>query len=95
MHLWDRLLPHAVIALNMLRTSRINPRISSATYIFGQYDFNRAPMAPPGTRIIHIKPQAEGELVLHMDKMTGTLGLLWNITDVIRFISPKLEETEL
>jgi hypothetical protein len=26
MHLWDRLLPHAVITLNMLRTSRINPK---------------------------------------------------------------------
>jgi hypothetical protein len=36
----------------MLRTSRINPKISAATHIFGQYDFNRAPLAPPGTRII-------------------------------------------
>jgi hypothetical protein len=52
MHLWDRLLPQAVITLNMLRTSRINPKLSAATYIFGQYDFNRAPMAPPGTIII-------------------------------------------
>jgi hypothetical protein len=52
MYLWDRLLPQAVITLNMLRTSRINPKLSAATHIFGQYDFNRAPMAPPGTRII-------------------------------------------
>jgi hypothetical protein len=52
MHLWDILLPQAVMTLNMLRTSRINPKLSSATHIFGQYDFNRAPMAPPGTRII-------------------------------------------
>jgi hypothetical protein len=52
MHLWDRLLPQAVMTLNMLRTSRINPKLSSPTHIFGQYDFNRAPMAPPGTRII-------------------------------------------
>jgi hypothetical protein len=52
MHLWDRLLPQAVITLNMLRTSRINPKLSAAIHIFGQYDFNRAPMAPPGTRII-------------------------------------------
>jgi hypothetical protein len=41
-----------VITLNRLRTSRINPKLSAATYIYGQYDFNRAPMAPPGTRII-------------------------------------------
>jgi hypothetical protein len=52
MHLWDRLLPQAVITLNMLRTSRINPKLSSSTHIDGQYDLNRAPMAPPGTRII-------------------------------------------
>jgi hypothetical protein len=52
MHLWDRLLPQAFITLNMLRTSRINPKLSAATHIFGQYDFNRAPMDPPGTRII-------------------------------------------
>jgi hypothetical protein len=52
MHLWDRLLTQAVITLNMLRTSRINPKLSAPTHIFGQYDFNRAPMTPPGTRII-------------------------------------------
>jgi hypothetical protein len=52
MHLWERLLPQAVITLNMMRTSRINPKLSAAMHIFGQYDFNRAPMAPPGTRII-------------------------------------------
>jgi hypothetical protein len=52
MHLWDRLLPQAVITLNMLRTSRVNPKLSASTHIDGQYDFKRAPMAPPGTRII-------------------------------------------
>jgi hypothetical protein len=52
MHLWDRLLPQAVITVNMLSTSRINPKLSAATHIFGQYDFNRAQMAPPVTRII-------------------------------------------
>jgi hypothetical protein len=51
-HLWDRILPRAVMTLNMLRTSRINPKLSATTHLFGQYDFNRAPMAPPGTRII-------------------------------------------
>jgi hypothetical protein len=52
LHLWERLLPQAVITLNMLRTSIINPKLSAATHIYGQYDFNRAPMEPPGTRII-------------------------------------------
>jgi hypothetical protein len=52
MHLWDRLLPQAVITLNMLRTSRINTKLSASTHIDGQYDYKRSPMAPPGTRII-------------------------------------------
>jgi hypothetical protein len=57
MHLWERLLPQAVMTLNMLRTSRLNPKLSAATHIFGQYDFNRAPMAPPGTKnIAHETP---------------------------------------
>jgi hypothetical protein len=66
MHLWDRILPQAVITLNMLRTSRINPKLSADTHIFGQYDFNRAPMAPPGTRIIaHETPGRRKTLVPH------------------------------
>jgi hypothetical protein len=52
MHLWDRILPQAVITLNMIRTSRINPKLSAATHIFGQHDYNRALMAPPGTMLI-------------------------------------------
>jgi hypothetical protein len=56
MHLLDRLLPQAVIKLNMLGTSRINTKLSAATHIYGQYDFNRAPIAPPGTKIIAHEP---------------------------------------
>jgi hypothetical protein len=52
MHLWDRILPQEVMTLNMLRTSRINPKLSAATHIFGQHDLHRAPLAPTGTRII-------------------------------------------
>jgi hypothetical protein len=42
-----------------------------------------------------MKLQTGGVLGLHMAKMAGTLDLLWNITDGIRFTSPKLGETEL
>jgi hypothetical protein len=95
MHLWDRLLPQAVITLNMLRTSRINPKLSAATYIFGQYDFNRAPMAPPGTRIIaHETPSRRRTWAPH-----GQDG--WYIGPALEHnrcytvISPRLEEIEL
>jgi hypothetical protein len=52
MHLWDILLPQAVITLNMLGISHINPKLSASTRIDGQYAYNRAPMVPLGTRII-------------------------------------------
>jgi hypothetical protein len=79
MHLWDRLLPHAVITLNMPRTSRINPKLSAATHIFGQYDFNRAPMAPPGTRIIaHETPIRRRTWAIH-----GQDG--WNIGPALEY----------
>jgi hypothetical protein len=52
MHLWDRLLPQAIITLNMLRTSTINPKISAAIYLDGKYEYNKAPMESPSTIII-------------------------------------------
>ena len=62
---WDRLIPQAKIPLNLLRATRVNPRLSEYAYIFGQFDFNSTPMAPPGTKILaHLKPyqQATWEL---------------------------------
>jgi hypothetical protein len=52
MHLWDRLLPQAVITLNMIITSRINPKFSASMHLDEQYYYNRVSMAPPGTRIV-------------------------------------------
>jgi hypothetical protein len=58
LRLWDRLLPQATLTLNLLRQSRINPMVSAYVHLYGHYDFNQAPMAPPGTRFIaHEKPQ--------------------------------------
>jgi hypothetical protein len=55
--LWYKLLPQATITLNLLRKSRINPRMSAYAQSNGHFDFNRTPLAPPGTRIIaHEKP---------------------------------------
>jgi hypothetical protein len=41
----------------MLRASKIDPKMSSATNLDGQYEYNIAPMAPPGTiAIAHETP---------------------------------------
>ena len=58
---WDRLLVQAELTLNLLRTARINPNLSAYTYLFGNFYFNKTPLAPPGTRvIIHKKSKDRG-----------------------------------
>ena len=53
---WDRLIEQVNITLNLLRTSRSNPKLSAHTYMFGEFNFTVTPLAPPGTKIItHIK----------------------------------------
>ena len=52
LHLWDRLLAQATLTLNLLRPSRINPRLSAEAQLNGAFDFNRTPLAPPGTKAL-------------------------------------------
>ena len=57
-HEWDRILPQCELTLNLLRNSRINPKLSSWALLNGNHDFNKVPLAPPGTKvIIHNKPK--------------------------------------
>jgi hypothetical protein len=66
MHLWCELFPQATLTLNLMRTSRINPTISAANQLYGQFDFNRTPLAPPGTRAVaHVKPKARRSWAPH------------------------------
>ena len=58
LHLWDKLLPQAETTLNLLRGSRINPKLSAYAQRNGHFDCNRTPLAPPGIRVlVHVKPQ--------------------------------------
>ena len=44
------------MALNMLRQSRINPKLSAHDQLFGTFNYNRTPMAPLVTKVtIHKK----------------------------------------
>ena len=49
---WDRLLQQSEMTLNLLRVARCNPKLSAYAYLEGQHDYNRTPLAPPGTRVI-------------------------------------------
>jgi len=66
MHLWDKLLPQAELTLNILRGSRLNPKLSAWAQLNGTYDFNRTPIAPPGTRVlVHEKPATRDSWAPH------------------------------
>ena len=56
LHLWDRLLFQADLTLNLLRGSRINPKLSAWAQIYGHFDYNRTPIAPLGTRVLAHEP---------------------------------------
>ena len=46
MNLWFRLLPQALLTLNLLRGSRINPKLSAYARVHRAYNFNVTPLAP-------------------------------------------------
>ena len=64
--LWDKLLPQAIITLNLLRSSRVNQRLSAYTQVWGAFDYNRTPLAPPGTKLLlHLKPSVRESYAPH------------------------------
>ncbi|KAL7490234.1 hypothetical protein ACHAW6_015984 [Cyclotella cf. meneghiniana] len=57
MHLWDRLLPQAEMTLNLLRQSKVAPKVSACAYLNGPHDYNWMPLAPLGREVqVHDKP---------------------------------------
>ena len=58
---WDQLVRQGEIILNLLMNSRVNPKLLAWTYLFGHFDFNATPQAPPGTKmVVHVKPHKRG-----------------------------------
>ena len=67
--LWDKLLPQAEITLNLLRPSRVNPNLSAYAQVYGQFDFTKTPIAPPGLQLMtHIDPQQRTSWGTHAEK---------------------------
>jgi hypothetical protein len=51
MNLWDRLIPQAVMTLNLLRNSHKMPTISAYQRVNGNFDYNKLPLAPLGCSV--------------------------------------------
>jgi hypothetical protein len=59
MNEWDRLIHQTILTLNLLCSSRIHPSFSAHASLFGNYDFNRASIAPPGTKVVaHVSAES-------------------------------------
>ena len=61
MHPWCLLIPLATTTLNLLRPSWINPWISATALLNGAFDYNKTPLALPGTKVLlHNTPAKRG-----------------------------------
>jgi hypothetical protein len=49
-----------------LHSSRVNPNLSAYAYLNGNFDFNKTPLAPPGTKlVVHLKPDQQASWAYH------------------------------
>jgi hypothetical protein len=63
---WDLLVPQADITLNLLRSSRGQPKLSAYACLNGSFDFNKTPLAPPGTQVVvHTTPELRTNMAPH------------------------------
>ena len=49
---WDPLLPQIELTLNLLRTAKVNPKLSAYEVLEGAFDYNKTPLAPPGYKVL-------------------------------------------
>ena len=60
--LWDRLLPQTKTILNLLRQSNATPTVLAYAHMFGNFDYNRIPLAQMECPChIHVKSQTTKE----------------------------------
>ena len=66
LNLWCRLIPLAATTLNLMRPSRINPKLSAYEILNGVFDYNKTPIAPPGCKVVvHEPPNKRGKWDIH------------------------------
>ena len=71
--LWSELLPQAELTLTILCPSHARPNVSTHTYLFGQFDFNKNPLVPIGSERCNVMSNQEIEAHgLNTRKMDGS-----------------------
>ena len=89
MQLWCELLQQAEISINLLRSSRKNPKLSAYALLEGEFNFNRTPLAPPGTKaLVFSDPDTRASWETHA-KDAWYVGPALNHYRCFRFWMPK------
>jgi hypothetical protein len=70
LNLWDKLLPQATLTLNLLRLSRINPKLSAHAQIHGSFNFDKTSLAPLGIKVL-AHERAEGRETFSVHSARG------------------------
>ena len=71
----------ATIIMNLMLKPRSDQNLSAHDQLFGIFNFNDTPFAPPVTRMmVHDKPKKEQHILL-MDNMDGALAEYCYTTD--------------
>ena len=59
LHLWYHLLPQALLTLNLLQVSHVNPRLSYYSQLHSAFDFNQTLLAPSVIcAVVHKNPDS-------------------------------------
>jgi hypothetical protein len=56
LNLWDKLLLQAVLTLNLICPSYINPQLSAHAQVHGNFNFDKTSLAPPGIKVLAHEP---------------------------------------
>jgi hypothetical protein len=87
MQLWCQFIEQGQDTLNMLRVSRVNPKLSAYAVLEGQFHFNKTPLAPVGTKALVFLDPTKGHTWQSHTIDAWYVGLAKNITGTIDFSS--------
>ncbi len=72
MTLWDRLVPQAVLTLNLLCQEKADPKMSASEFVHGKMDYNKMPLAPLGCAEQMHESTNRQRRGMHTHSMDGT-----------------------
>ena len=89
---WDRTIYQAELTLNLLRNSRLNPKLLAWEYLFGNFDFNKSPLLPLGTQKYYMPNQEKEQVGVSMENRDNILDPPLTTIDVLLVTSEKCIE---